>query len=370
MFITTGLAYGGAETQLVRLTERLVSRSWELSVISLLTPQAYTEELERSGIKVFSLGLHRRFPDPRAFAKLVKIIRCEQPAVITSFMIHANLLARFARPITRVPILICSARNITESGRIGSLRIREILYKLTDPLCDITVQNSRAGFERYIRKGIVPENKMKYIPNGVDTLQFRPNIDIRNRLRKELRLEGKFVWLTVGRFDPQKDYQNLLQAFSQVTSKESNTRLLVIGDGPLNPIIKNLSRDLGLRDSINFLGIRRDVDEILNAADGFVLASSWEGLPNVLLESASVGLPIVATDVGGNLEILVNEKTGFAVPPKDSDSLARAMIRLMLLPERVRLQMKEASREHILNHFSFEQVVAEWENLFLGFWGN
>jgi len=358
VFVTTGLAYGGAETQLVRLATGLKARGWEIQVVCLISPRAYVEELEAAGISVFSLGIQKKLPDPRPILRLARLIRKWQPHIVHSFMVHANLLARLVRPLAPVPVLICSARNINEGGRF-----REVLYRLTDPLCDLTTQVSQAGLERYVRVGAVPRHKIRYIPNGVDTERFKPNPEDHLKIRRELGVDG-FVWLAVGRFDPQKDYPTMLQAFGHVVHKDSNTKLLIAGDGPLRKTMEVMARELGIEERVRFLGIRRDIPQLMNAADAYVMSSAWEGMANVLLEASASGLPIVTTDVGGNRQVVLHNKTGFLVSPKDPNALAQAMLRLMDMPEEERQAMGKAAREHIEADFSLDRVVARWEALY------
>lgn len=358
LFVLTGLAYGGAETQLVRLATRLKSRGWEVSVVSLMPPKAYVEDLEAAGIPVFSLGIRRKLPDLGPVLRFARIIRKWRPDIVHSHMVHANLLARIVRFLAPIPVLICSARNIDEGGRF-----REVLYRLTDPLCDLTTQVSHAGLERYVRVGAVPRHKIRYIPNGVDTERFKPNLEDRLKFRKELGVDG-FVWLAVGRFDPQKDYPSMLQAFARVVHKHSNTILLIAGDGPLRKTMENLARELGIEKRTKFLGIRRDIPQLMNAADAYVMSSSWEGMPNVLLEASATGLPIVATDVGGNREIVLDGVTGFLVPPRNPEALARTMLRIMDLSDEERKEMGKRARKHIEVKFNLDRVVDLWEILY------
>jgi len=363
LFVTTGLAYGGAETQLVHLATRLKSRGWKVGVVSLMPPKAYVEDLEAAGIPVFSLGIRRKFPDPRPILRLARIIRNWQPDIVHSHMVHANILARIVRPLVRVPVLVCTAHNIDEKGRKGSGRLRELLYRLTDPLCDLTTQVSQAGLERYVRIGAVPRHKIRYIPNGVDTERFKPNPEDRIKVQKELGVDG-FIWLAVGRFDPQKDYSNMLQAFARVIHKHPDTVLLIAGDGPLKKTMENMARELGIEKQVKFLGIRRDIPQLMNAADAYVMSSSWEGMPIVLLEASATGLPIVATDVGGNREVVLDGVTGFLVPPRNPEALAQAMLRMMDLSEEKRQEMGRAARKHVEENFSLDRVVDMWEALY------
>lgn len=355
----TGLAYGGAETQVVHLAIKLKLRGWGVGIVSLMQPQAYVEELEAAGISVFSLGIQRKLPDPWPVLRFARLIREWRPHIVHSHMVHANLLARIVRPLAPVPVLICTAHNIDEGGRQ-----RELLYRLTDPLCDLTTQVSRAGLERYVRVGAVPRHKIRYIPNGVDTTRFKPNPETRLALRKELGVQDAFVWLAVGRFDPQKDYPNLLHAIAHVARQEPKAVLLIVGDGPLRPAMQDLALRLGLDERVRFLGIRRDVPELMNAADAYVMSSALEGMPMVLLEAGATALPIVATEVGGNSEVVLDGKTGSLVPPKNSGALTQAMLRLMSLSKEERQRMGEAARQHVEANFSLDRVVDQWEALY------
>ena len=363
LFVTTDLALGGAETQVVHLATRLKSRNWDVRVISLMPPRAYVVELQAAGVSVFSLDIKRKVPDPRPFLRLARLIRVWRPEIVHSHMVHANILARIVRPLVRVPVLVCTAHTIDERGRKGSGRLREFLYRLTDPFCDLTTQVSQAGLERYIQVGAVPRHKIRYIPNGVDTERFKPNLEDRLKVRKELGVDG-FAWLAVGRFDPPKDYPNMLQAFARVVRERSHTTLLIAGDGPLRKAMESMALDLGISGYVRFLGIRRDVSQLMNAADAYVMSSSWEGMPMVLLEASATGLPIVATDVGGNREVVLDGITGFLVPARNPEALAEAMLRMMDLPEEKRREMGKAAHKHIEENFSLDRVVDMWEALY------
>jgi glycosyltransferase involved in cell wall biosynthesis len=361
MIVTTGLAYGGAETQLKRLALRLRQRGWTVSIVSMLPPVAYVDELELAGIPVYNLCMRRKVPDPREVFRLASLVRKHRPVVVHAYMVHANLLARVSRVLAPVPLLISSARNIDEGGRF-----REWAYRITDPLCDLTTQVCRAGAERYIQRGAVPAHKMLYIPNGIETDRFAPNHSIRATMREQLGIEPMFVWLTIGRLEVQKDYPNLIYAMQMLVSKSSAPAVLLIaGQGPLREPIERQITELGITEHVRLLGVRTDIPQLLNAADGFVLASAWEGMSNALLEAASTALPIVATDVGGNSEIVLEGQTGFLVPPRNPNALSEAMLRLMALPPEQRLAMGQAGRAHVMANFDIERIVDRWEQLYL-----
>ena len=359
MFLITGLAYGGAETQLVNLATRLKKRGWDVRVVSMLPPQAFTEELATAGIPLATLNMRRGVPDPRAVIRFVKILRQWRPDIVHSHMVHANLLARIARMFYKVPVVISTAHSLKEGGRW-----REIAYRLTDFLADLTTNVSQAAVSRYIQVGAAPKNKIIFIPNGIDTCRFQFKQKDRLRLRDEFQLTGKFVWLAVGRFEEAKDYPNLLRALKKVVPKRDGVVLLIAGQGTLFEDIKGMAYSLDLDEKIRFLGVRRDIPELMSAADAYVMSSAWEGLPMVLLEAAACELPIVATDVGGNGEIVLDGFNGYLVPPRNPEALASAMLKMMSLSENERGAMGRAGREHIEANYSLDHVVDRWEDLY------
>jgi glycosyltransferase involved in cell wall biosynthesis len=361
IFVITILDYGGGQTELLRLAIRLKKYlGWEVQVVSMIAPVAFVEELTRAGITVVSLDMKKGIPDPRAIWRLAKLLRQWQPAILHSHLVHANLLARITRIFAPVPVQISTAQCINEGGRW-----REIAYRLTDYWCDLTTNVSEAATERYVNIGAVPRNKIAYIPNSVDTEIFCPNPTAREKIRWDLNLGDKFVWLAVGRLEEQKDYPNLLQSFAQVVKNHPDSSLLICGRGILEEMLVNLTQKLGLESQVKFLGIRRDIANLMNGVDGYVMSSAWEGMPIVLLEASAVGLPIVATDVSGNSEVVIDKQSGFIVPPHNSNSLAEAMLQLMALSLMDRQKMGGVGRKNVVDKYSIEKVVARWENLYL-----
>jgi glycosyltransferase involved in cell wall biosynthesis len=358
-FLINNLDYGGAETQLFRLALLLKARGWDVRVYTMLTPKAYATELEAAYIRVQSLGMARGVGDPRGLLRLAGLLREYAPQVFISFMIHSNLLARLTRVLYWMPVQIASARSITEGARW-----RELAYRITDPLSDMTTQVSQRAAERYIRVGATPAHKMRVIANGVDTARFAPDAAARERLRAELGLGDAFVWAMIGSFEPAKDHDTLLRSFALVLTQRPHTLLLLAGrDEPLRSAMEALARELGVAERVRFLGVRRDVPALMNAADAVVLSSAWEGMPNVLLEASSCAVPVVATDVGGVREVVVTEQTGFIVAPRSPEKLTQAMLRLMALSNDECKVMGELGRAYIFATYSFERVIEQWEAL-------
>ncbi len=357
--LTTGLAIGGAEAQVVLLGRTLEQRGWIVEVVSMLAPVAHQDALASAGIPVHSLQMKRGVPDPRALLSLCRRLRLFRPHVVHSHMVHANLLARAARMLAHIPVLVCTAHSVWEGPRW-----RDWAYRWTDFLADATTNVSAAGLKRYVRKKLVPREKALMIPNGIDAERFVAQPQVRRHYRERLDWQGRFVWLAVGNLREPKDYPNLLRAFRSVSAAAPDIVLAIVGSGPLEAKLQLQIRALGLSGVVTLLGSRDDVPQLLQAADAYVLSSAWEGTPMALLEAAASGLPSVATKVGGNLEVIRPKETGFLVPPADSQALSAAMIQLMGLPEGRRLELGQAARDRVLRHYSHHQIVSKWENLY------
>jgi len=355
--LITGLNRGGAETQLVLLMEALTARGWNVRVVTMLPGGALQADLLKLGIKVSSLDMRRGIPHPRGLTRLLKILREDRPAILHMHMVHANLLGRLCRLLASVPVVI-STIHTSPAGR----RWDDIFYRLTDPLTDLTTIISDAAAERYIQVGAVPARRLTVVPNGIPVDQFQLGGEIRQRVRTQLGVEDKFLWLAVGRFEAPKDYPNLLHAMSRLSTPRNI--LLMAGDGPLRASMEQFAATLGISSEVRFLGTRTDVPRLMAAADAYVMASEWEGLPMGLLEASASALPIVATDVGGNHEVVRDGISGTLVPAKNPRALAEAMLRIEERSVDSRLSMGLAGRQHVRQHYSLSAVVDQWEQIY------
>lgn len=359
VLVVNWLDVGGAEVQVVRLALGLHERGWKVSVVSLLPAGSLSIGLLERGIDVHSLNMRPGMPNPMGMIRLRRLIRSIRPDIVHSHIVHANVLARMTRLLTRMRVLVCTAHNIQEGGWTHNR-----LYRHTDWLADLTTNVSQAAVDRYIQTKAAPARRIRFVPNGLDTNYFRKNTDARQRLRTELDLHGRFVWLAVGRFHVQKDYPNMLRAFAAASGGEGPPVLLLAGAGELEANIRELAASLGVAGRVRFLGVRPDVDALMNAADAFVLSSAWEGMPLVLQEASASELPIVATQVGGNAEVVLDEVSGLLVRAGDDAALARAMEKMMGLAAPARQTMGKAGRDYVVNRYGMEGVLDQWEDIY------
>ena len=363
LLLITTLTFGGAETQMVRLATELKSAGWDVAVACMLAPTAYTSILEKAQIPIYSLDMPRGVPDPRGLLRLARLIRRLKPDVLHAHMVHANLLGRITRLIARVPVMISTVHNLREtSEKGGPTWYKEILYRITDFLADRTTIIAQSAFERYVRVGAVPRSKLEMVPNGVDTVRFRPSSQLRSESRAKLGVGSNFVWVAIGRLVEQKNYPNLLRAVRTLSAP--NWRLLIVGDGPLGDSLQKLSRELGLQDKVRFIPPSEDVLGMYAAADGFVMSSEFEGMSAALQEAIAMALPCVVTDVGANRDLVCDKVTGYVVPAADSNRLGQAMERLMSAPLASREQFGESARRFAVTNYEFKVVAQKWFELY------
>jgi glycosyltransferase involved in cell wall biosynthesis len=354
------MGLGGADSQLLSAARELRARGHEVTIVSLTPLGPMGLEAREAGIPTLSLEMPRGLPDPRGLLRLVGLVRRWRPDVVHSHMVHANLMARVLRLAAPVPALVSTIHNIYEGGRL-----RMAAYRWTNGLVDHMTIVSQAAFDRFVAERIVPAEILRVVPNGVDTSRFRAvPPDARDGVRRSLGLGDDFAWLAVGRFEVSKDYPNMLRAFMEVRRQEPRAVLVLVGRGSLQAETEALVRELGVT-GVHFAGVRNDVPEVMSAADAYVMSSAWEGMPMVLLEAAAAGLPIVATRVGGNHEVVLDRESGLLVPPSDSAALASAMLRLCRMPAEERRRMGERGRDHIRTHYDLGRVAERWEGLYL-----
>jgi glycosyltransferase involved in cell wall biosynthesis len=360
LLLSTSMGMGGADKLLLTAARTLQSAGHEVRIVSLTALGPMGLQAQSFGIPTESLNMRRGVPDPRGLVQLAKLVRAWRPDVVHSHMVHANLMARALRLFVRVPVLISTIHNIYEGGQLWMMG-----YRLTNGLVDHMTIVSEAAADRFVNDRIVPRNLLTVVPNGVDVDYFRDvSADAREKVRDSQGLSAEFVWLAVGRFEIAKDYPNMLRAFADLRARRPEAILWLVGRGSLQGETEALVAELGLTAAVRFLGVRHDVPEVMSAADGYVMSSAWEGMPMVLLEAAAAGLPIVATRVGGNHEVVCDKETGYLVPPRDPHALAMAMARLMELPEDQRRALGERGREHVRAHYGLHRVAEQWEALY------
>jgi glycosyltransferase involved in cell wall biosynthesis len=358
LILSTSMGMGGADQQILILTRAMRDRGHEVRIVALTPLGPMGLEAQREGIPTDSLDLRKNPGDLARIARLVRMIREWRPDILHTHMAHANLLGRAVRLLAPVRALVSTIHSISDGGRL-----RMVGYRLTNHLADRVTIISRLAADRYVKIGAVPAGRLEVIPNTVDLERFRPSPEARTAIRTQLGIGDEFVWLAVGRFQPAKDYPTMIAAFADL-AHTSTSRLILVGQGPLRGEVERLLRAEGIENRVRLLGVRRDVPDLMCGADGYVLSSAWEGMPVVLLEAAAVGLPVVATRVGGVSEVVEDGVTGSLVPPGDPAALAEAMRGIEALSPDQRVAMGGRGRALVQERYSTGSVMGMWERLY------
>jgi glycosyltransferase involved in cell wall biosynthesis len=357
VYALTSLGTGGAERQVLALAARMADRGHVVALLVLKPPLA--EECATS-LDTVCLQM-RRTPSSvlAGWLRGYRFLRKFRPDILHSHSFHANFIARALKLALPGTAAISTVHNVYEGGWH-----RMLAYRLTDGLSCRTAAVCGAALDRFVRLKAVPRRKGCVLSNGTDCIEFSPSEERRSRMRAEMGAMGEFVWLAVGRIAPAKDYPNLLRALALVRRLRSDAQLWIAGaprDRELTRLME-LSTELGLEDSVRFLGLRGDLPALFDAADGYALSSAWEGMPLALGEAMAMAKPAVATDVGGVRELA--GETCAIVEAKNPQALAAAMLETMNGSAEERQSRGRAARRRIVNEFSIEARTGAWEALY------
>ena len=313
----TELDVGGAERAFVKIAIGLKSRGWAVNVISLRDAGPLAESLLQAGISVEALQCGG-FADFRAINRMKLALQKNPPAVLLTFLHQANIVGRLAAKRAGVKTVVCGVRV---ADRRWAVRVSEALTK-QHVTHYVAVSRSVAKVHRNLC-GIAP-GRVGAIYNGVDLEDIDSAMAVS---RTELHCDDEDqVILCVGRLSPQKAPLDIVEAFDELRRLDptghAHRKLVFVGDGPLQPVLKKRIQQKRLEDHVQLLGWRSDVASVMKSATVLVLASKWEGLPNVILESQAAGLPVVASSVDGCMEVIEDGQTGRLFPPGDTHGLA------------------------------------------------
>ena len=315
-----------------------------------------------SDVEVFPLFLESP-KDAGAARQFARILRRRQVSILHSHQFRAGLAASPIGRWCRVPLIIETA-HVRETWRKGWIEGSYAIDRLADRFIDHYIAVSHAIARYLTEEKRLPEKKVTVIHNGCDLERFRPDHPPSRELRRSLGFaETDPVIVVLARLEPQKGHYVLFEALPSVCSAFPRVRLVCAGEGELRSKLKQQVRDLGLEDTVRFVGFQSNVEDWLALAEFTVLPSFFEGLPVVAAESLAAGKPMVATAVDGTPEIVIDGKTGLTVPPGDPQLLAEAICRLLRDPE-LRAHMGRAGREWVVKGFSRAQQVERTEELY------
>ncbi|HVW03882.1 MAG TPA: glycosyltransferase [Vicinamibacterales bacterium] len=374
LFIIGTLDVGGAETQLVEMARSLDAR-FAPAVCCLAAAGPLAERLHDAGVPLTTIGLYsprqgrgwmRWFPAmvrlPIDILRFVVHVRTERPAVVHGVLMHAYVLGAFAARVTGVPVVVASRRSLSLFKK--EKPIMRFAERLMNRWTDRIVANSEAVKRDTIETEGVPPEKVSVIYNGLDLEPYDRVTDemIRTR-RAELGLRDGPVVIVVANLIAYKGHEYFLRAWAAVCRVFPDAVALLVGDGPVRAEREADARALGIDANVRFLGLRRDVPALLAVSDLLAHPSTQEGFCNALLEAMAASRPVVATDVGGNREAIVEGETGLLVPARDADRLAAAMLAVLEQPDRG-AAWGRAGRRRAAERFQRARMLQEYETLY------
>ncbi len=358
------LGYGGAERQLVELAKGLDKERFKVIVITLRPGGPLEAELKaQPGIEVHTLDRTGRY-DLKSIVTLARLLRSKGVEIIQPFLSPATFVGLSASSIARTPIRIVTERcGLRENRRLGN-RVWRSIEDVFSRNADAVIPNSIAGRQYLLKRGFSLD-KIRVIYNGINPDRLRSDPAQVSYIRDKLGVpEGGLVLVNVANLTPPKDQATLLRSVAALLPEVPDIRVALVGDGHLREELEALVRHLGLESHVVFFGHQRRVADFLVVADVAVLSSrDNEGCSNFLLEAMGMGKPVIATDVGGNRELVRRGANGILVPTGDPASMARAVVQLAGHPER-RLAMGARGQNMASTTFSLGNMVEAYQDLY------
>lgn len=359
--VVESLEIGGLEHVVLALAKAQQQRGHAVRIVCLWRLGPLAQQAVDAGIEVACVD-KRAGLDVRALLRLRSALREAGAEVLHS---HNPMAHYYAVAASRYLRLGCVINTRHGMGRDGSQSRTERLYRWALRASDFAVSVCEAAQRRFVARGSIPAAKAVVVRNGIDLSRFIVrNASAAAQLKATLALPHDAVLFgTVGRLNEAKQHGLLLRAFARLRESGTRAALVIVGDGELRGALESERDLLGLQDSVRLVGARSDVPDLLAALDVFVLSSRTEGYSLALVEASAAGLPIIATDVGGNAEIVRHDVSGIVVPSGDLDGLKQAMASLAADAPR-RAALGEQARSWALREGTLDAMVEHYLGLY------
>lgn len=400
LHVIPSVGMGGAQRQLLRLMKGRSAASRHRILACSSLDRYFERELRETGVPIAYLdlnqaevarGLSEWAPSGRipvaisqwlfvllraclpicgellSLAAYVSALR-PRPAVVHCWLLYANLIGSIAARLAGVPRVITSIRNIQSEVLFNYYdpRWQRPLERATAPLASVVVANSPAVAKDYRRFARVRASKVTVIENGIEPAAFpRHDRERRSAIRRDLGIGPDDLLVgCVARLAKEKDFPTFIRALDLARRALPALHGIVVGDGPLRPQIESAAAAAGLAGVLRLVGERKDIGDILQAFDVFLLTSVIEGMPNVVLESQLVGTPVVATAAGGTVDLIQHGETGLLAPIGDAPGLARGIVQV-LTDRGLHSRISAAARDRVLRLYTAERFVQRTEELYV-----
>jgi glycosyltransferase involved in cell wall biosynthesis len=357
-YLLDSLNIGGTETQAVELARRMDPAKYDVTLACLRKEGPLLEKLKASSVKVVEFHPKGGIDSPRGLyqlARMVAYLRRGKFDVVHAHDLWSNMIAVVAGKLAGVPVIVTSQRDLSHDAWYKSGRKKWL--RRAQGASSAVLTNATMIRDGLVRDEGLEARKIKVIHNGVDLDRFQAAPGAKARLFPGME-RAKLVVLVGNMHTDVKGHATLIAAAPGIGSRCPQARFVLVGDGEQRREFEKSAEDADVKASFLFLGRRNDVADILAACDVAVLPSAAEGMPNAVLEYMAAGLPVVASAVGGNLEVIEDGVTGLLVPPGDAVALGNAVARL-LDDDALARRMAKNAREMVERKFSFERLTRE-----------
>jgi glycosyltransferase involved in cell wall biosynthesis len=365
--VINSFQFGGAEAMLSNLLLRTDRERFEPSVAALIDDMSVAQPILDAGIPIVKMGMKPGVPDPRGLARLARYMERVQPAVVQTWMDHSNLIGGLAARMSsraRVVWGIHHSEHVEGTKRTTFMTVNACV-RLSSRVPARILYCSEHAREVYEAKGFCRRRGI-VVPNGFDSVKFRPDPAARLDVRRELGVgpQATLVGL-LARYSPQKDHSNFLRSAAIVQRQCPGTQFLLCGKevDTNNAALMSQIHSMGLSANCHVLGPRRDVPRIQASLDVAVSSSISEAFPLVVGEAMLCGVPCAVTDVGDSA--LIVGEAGLVVPRRNSEALAGAICKLIELGPDGRSQLGIRTRSRICEHFDLGDITRRYEAVYM-----
>jgi glycosyltransferase involved in cell wall biosynthesis len=365
LWLIDSLTLGGAEALVPTFARAVDTVRVDLRVAFLksLGGNPFERTLAEAGVPLTHLGA-RHLRDVGAFRRLVRLVRGERIDVVHAHLTYAAIWGGLCARVTGIPMVATLHTAPAERPPWTREGLRErLLAFVLNRWCSAVVVVSDAARAQHARRGRIEADRLRVVHNGVDTSAFAVDGERRRAMRDALGLGSEPLVVTVSALREGKGLEVLLPAVAALVRERPEVRLAIAGEGPLRARLQELAAQNGLNGHVRWLGLVREVPDLLAAADVFVLASRYDAFPTAVLEALAAGRPVVATRVGGVPEIVEEGKSALLVNPGDPAELASAIGTLLADPARA-AALGAAGRQRINERFRAESWSRRLEELY------
>jgi sugar transferase (PEP-CTERM/EpsH1 system associated) len=357
LHVVLSMETGGLENGIVNLVNNADNDRFMVDVLCLREKGTLADRIHNPNSQIIFDGNQ----DPSlltAIKKIYKACKDGQYHIVHSHGFTTMLASYLATKLTNTAVMMNGEHGTLYYSSFKQRLLQKWLFRSMD--INLTVSSELKS--KIQQEFSLSLDNFKPIINGVDSHVFKPELS--STIRSELNiLDQDIIIGSVGRLVSVKNYPSLIKAFSQVYKNNAHTHLVLAGDGHERSALEQLTDQLNLKNRIHFLGSRDDIPNVMNGFDLFVLPSFSEGLSNTLLEAMSCGVPVIASHVGGNPEIVKTDVSGFLYPSDDVNALAELLSTLCNSPSHIK-KLSVLARKHIVNNYSLMSMVNNYETVY------